>query len=88
MLDSLSVISIVNKVNSSSAHLWFMSNIIDIVKPSINLPSQLLHAALHREESYERDRGKLFLRAGVNKRGPGVNKIEIEYGHQRPHLAN
>ena len=47
---------------ASSAHLWLMSDIIDIVKPSINLPSQLLHAALHREESYEHDTEKLLLR--------------------------
>ena len=45
---------------ANSAHLWLMSDIIDIVKPSINLPSQLLHAALHREKPCEYDTGKLF----------------------------
>ena len=35
----------------SAVHLWLMSDIVDIVKPSINLPSQLLHTALKREVS-------------------------------------
>ena len=69
---------------ASSAHLWLMSDIIDIVKPSINLPSQLLHTALHR--AYEHDKGIIVLSksrgeykwAGVNKTNTSPDQLKHE----------